>query len=131
MKSQKYILYAVLALLFLTPGLISLMFFMLSDNVTEKDRDIALEIIDKNGNEYLFENTEDMSILFHDIVNDNKKTVSFCYASPQIKEIMTNEGKILELYVYYKALEENYYYSFKHFTCDYFIVIRNFGCFAL
>lgn len=51
------------------------MFFMLSDNVTEKDRDVALEIIDKNGNEYLFENTEDMSILFHDIVNDNKKTV--------------------------------------------------------
>ena len=46
----------------------------------------------------------------------NNNTVSFCYASPQVKEIMTNEGKILELYVYYKALEENY---FDDIVCSY------------
>lgn len=35
--------------------------------------------------------------------------ISFTYSSPQIKSIMTNEGRILELYVYYKALEQNYF----------------------
>ncbi len=75
MKGKKYIFYAVFALLFLTPGLISLMFYIISDNVSDTNRDIALEIVDKNGNIYSFENTEDMSVLFYDIVDDNKKTV--------------------------------------------------------
>lgn len=30
---------------------------------------------------------------------------SFCYASQQIKSVLTVAGRILELYVYYKALE--------------------------
>lgn len=35
--------------------------------------------------------------------------ISFTYSSPQIKSLMVNEGRILELYVYYKALEQNYF----------------------
>ncbi|MCD8180458.1 MAG: DUF1887 family CARF protein [Firmicutes bacterium] len=35
--------------------------------------------------------------------------ISFTFSSPQIKSLMTNEGRILELYVYYKALEQNYF----------------------
>lgn len=35
--------------------------------------------------------------------------ISFTYSSPQIKSLMTNEGHVLELYVYYKALEQNYF----------------------
>ena len=74
MKAKKYFIYAVLALLLLTPGLLSLMFYTLSDSVSDDNRDIALEIVDKKGNTYSFENTHDISILFHDIVNDSKKT---------------------------------------------------------
>lgn len=37
------------------------------------------------------------------------KRIRFCYASPQVKQVMTTEGRALELYVYYKALEENYF----------------------
>ncbi len=53
--------------------------------------------------------------LRHDEKTD---TLSFCYASSRIKEVMTCEGKILELYVYYKALEENY---FDDIVCSYTI----------
>lgn len=74
MKGKKYLLYTLLALLLLTPGLLSLMFYSLSDSVSEDNRDIALEIVDKKGSTYLFENTHDISILFHDIVGDSKKT---------------------------------------------------------
>ena len=48
--------------------------------------------------------------------DENAHTVKFCYPSPQVKDIMTNEGRILELYVYYKVLEENY---FDDVVCDY------------
>ena len=51
----------------------------------------------------------------HDPATD---TVSFCYASSRIKEVMTTEGRILELYVYYKALEQNY---FDDIVCSYTI----------
>ncbi len=35
--------------------------------------------------------------------------VSFIYSSSQMKRLLTNEGKIFEVYVYYKATEENYF----------------------
>lgn len=75
LKLKKYILYAFLGLLFFAPGLLSLTFYMMSDNVSVNNRDIALEIVDKDGNVFTFENTDDMSVLFQDIVGDSKKTL--------------------------------------------------------
>lgn len=34
---------------------------------------------------------------------------NFCYSSQQIKALLTSAGRILELYVYYKALETNWF----------------------
>lgn len=75
MKGTKYLLYALVVLFLLAPGLLSLMFYTMSDSVSDDNRDIALEIVDKKGNSYSFENTHDISILFHDIVGDSKKTL--------------------------------------------------------
>ncbi len=38
-------------------------------------------------------------------VNKNRGTMSFSYASREIKELMTKSGRILEIYVYHKARE--------------------------
>jgi len=46
---------------------------------------------------------------YHDGDNSADACISFTYSSPQIKSVMTNEGRVLELYVYYKALEQNYF----------------------
>lgn len=35
--------------------------------------------------------------------------ISFCYCSPQIKQLLTNEGRLFELYVYYSVLETGYF----------------------
>ncbi len=40
---------------------------------------------------------------------NGKKYLSFCYPSPQIKSLLTMAGRVLELYVYYKAMEQNYF----------------------
>lgn len=39
------------------------------------------------------------------IINENDKKISFTYATHQIKQLLTMEGKILEIYTYHKALE--------------------------
>ena len=77
------------------------------DSALPKQKGRLLEILEK-----LYSTNK---IICFDI-NEEKNTVSFCYASPQFKEIMISEGKILELYVYYKALEENY---FDDIVCSY------------
>ncbi len=74
MKGRKYIIYGILALLFLTPGLLSLFLYMTSDSVSGTDKSVSLEMIDKSGRVFTFESTDDMSMLFHDIVDDIKKT---------------------------------------------------------
>ena len=75
LRGKKYIIYVALAIVFLTPGLLAAMFYVFSDNVSDTNRDIALEIVDSRGKVHSFENTDDISILFHDIVDDNKKTL--------------------------------------------------------
>ena len=46
---------------------------------------------------------------FRETQNGNDTLISFTYSSPQIKSLLTREGRILEIYVYYKALEQNYF----------------------
>ena len=75
MKGRKYIIYGIFALLFLTPGLLSILLYMTSDSVSGTDKSVSLEMIDKSGKVFTFESTEDMSMLFYDIVDDTKKTV--------------------------------------------------------
>jgi len=74
-KGKKIILFGILALLFLTPGLLSILLFVTSDSVSGNDKSISLEMTDKNGKVFTFESTHDMSMLFYDIVDDTKKTV--------------------------------------------------------
>ena len=38
-------------------------------------------------------------------VERNTGAVTFTYATPQIKELLTSEGKLLEIYIYHKAKE--------------------------
>lgn len=75
MKGKKYIIYGILALLFLTPGLLSILLYMTSDSVSGEDKSVSLEMVDKSGRVFTFESTDDMSMLFHDIVDDTKKTL--------------------------------------------------------
>ena len=76
MKRKNYILYAVLALVLTFPGIISILFFMLTDTISQGNKNISLELTDTDGKTYFFENTHDMSILFYDIIGDDKKTPS-------------------------------------------------------
>lgn len=39
----------------------------------------------------------------------NNDELSFCFPSSQIKSLLTNEGQLLEIYSYYKTLDEGYY----------------------
>lgn len=64
---------------------------------------------------------QDHKIVYYQL-DESSRTYSFCYSSPQIKDVLTNEGKILELYVYYKALEENY---FDDIVCSYVVNDEN------
>lgn len=41
--------------------------------------------------------------------DEKNTTISFCYSSPQIKQLLTNEGRLLELYVYYSVLDTGYF----------------------
>lgn len=42
-------------------------------------------------------------------IERNTGTITFTYATPQIKELLTSEGKLLEVYVYHKAKETGKY----------------------
>lgn len=50
-------------------------------------------------------------ILFSGSVD--KENSSFCFASSQIKELLSNEGQILELYAYYQTVEKGYFDEIK------------------
>lgn len=76
MRGKKYILYAVLALVLTLPGVLSIIFFMMTDTISDENKNISLEITDTAGKTYLFENTHDMSLLFYDIIGDDKKALS-------------------------------------------------------
>lgn len=41
--------------------------------------------------------------------DSSKDIVSFCYCSLPVKELLTNEGKLLEVYVYYELLQSGYF----------------------
>lgn len=46
-------------------------------------------------------------IVFAD--STDKEKISFCFASSQIKELLSNEGQLLELYIYYQTIEKGYF----------------------
>lgn len=50
-------------------------------------------------------------ILFSD--SADKENISFCLASSQIKELLSNEGQLLELYTYYQTVEKGYFDEIK------------------
>lgn len=41
----------------------------------------------------------------------------FCYASPKIKDLLTNEGRLLEIYTYYETLETGYFDEVRTSLC--------------
>lgn len=76
----------------------------LDDEIQNKRK--AQEIINaaKEAFNYLVNNG--YIIQFDDTEND---LISFCFASSQIKELLTKEGQLLELYTYYKTVEHGYF----------------------
>ncbi len=40
---------------------------------------------------------------------DEGDSISFCFASSQIKKLLSNEGQLLELYTYYQTIENGYF----------------------
>lgn len=50
-------------------------------------------------------------ILLSELVD--KENISFCFASYQIKELLSNEGQLLELYAYYQTIEKGYFDEIK------------------
>ncbi len=43
----------------------------------------------------------------------DKENISFCFASSQVKELLSNEGELLELYAYYQTVEKGYFDEIK------------------
>lgn len=43
----------------------------------------------------------------------DEENMSFCFASSQIKELLSNEGQLLELYTYYQTIERGYFDEIK------------------
>lgn len=75
----------------------------LSSDISDSEFSDSLTrlLTDINEKKYIINYTEN--------TYNGETFISFTYSSPQIKALMTNEGRILELYVYYKALEQNYF----------------------
>lgn len=44
---------------------------------------------------------------------DNSDKIDFCFSSHQIKQLLSNEGRLLELYSYYQTIEEGYFDEIK------------------
>lgn len=44
---------------------------------------------------------------------DDNERKSFCFASSQIKDLLSNEGQLLELYIYYQTIEKGFFDEIK------------------
>ena len=40
---------------------------------------------------------------------NSSENISFCFSSYQIKHLLSNEGRLLELYAYYQTIEKGYF----------------------
>lgn len=76
----------------------------LYDEIQNKRRTQEIINAAKETFNYLVQNG--YIIQFSDTENDS---ISFCFASSQIKELLTKEGRLLELYTYYKTVEYGYF----------------------
>lgn len=58
---------------------------------------------------YIVDLSEKGFVEFGDEEPLTEKSFKFCFASPQIKNLLTSEGQLAELYTYYKAVESGFY----------------------
>jgi hypothetical protein len=87
---------------------------VLFDNLVVKNVQIPTERFDSMLELIRF--FEDKKYVMNLRVNKSEKTLSFTYATRQIKHLLTVEGSILEVYTYHKVKETGY---FDDVVCNY------------
>lgn len=113
--------------------------FETKNNIFVKCNSLIVTNLDTSDiNKRIIENLEKFATEGYiiNLVQSTPNKISFCFASEQIKHLLTNEGFLLEVYVYYKTLFSGFFDEVcsgteitwdKHFSNEIdLVLIRNF-----